>query len=146
MKKGKNSTGWTEEHLNRLKNQNKIRDWKEIGKANPKEPKKKNKYGNKVVVVDGERFDSKKEASVYFDRKIMQMAGEIKDLSRQQKFELNVDGKKVASYIADITYTVVATGVFVVEDVKSSATRKLPTYRLKKKLMKAIHGIDIIEV
>jgi len=34
----------------------------------------------------------------------------------------------------------------VVEDVKSEFTRKDPVYRLKYKLMKACHGIDIREV
>jgi hypothetical protein len=31
-------------------------------------------------------------------------------------------------------------------DVKSDVTRKHPVYRIKKKLMKAVHGIDIREV
>jgi hypothetical protein len=34
----------------------------------------------------------------------------------------------------------------VVEDVKSKATRKIAVYRLKKKLMKQIHGLTIKEV
>jgi len=37
-------------------------------------------------------------------------------------------------------------GVKVVEDVKSEVTRKLPTYRLKNKLMRAVHGIAIREI
>jgi len=34
----------------------------------------------------------------------------------------------------------------VIEDVKSPVTRKLPAYRLKKRLMLACHGITIVEV
>src|SRR3990172_3854168 len=34
----------------------------------------------------------------------------------------------------------------VVEDVKSPVTRKLPAYRLKKKLMLACYGITIVEI
>jgi hypothetical protein len=37
-------------------------------------------------------------------------------------------------------------GKTVVEDVKSPATVKLPEYRIKKALMKAVHDVDIQEV
>ncbi len=36
--------------------------------------------------------------------------------------------------------------VFEVIDVKSEMTKKLPVYRLKKKLIKAIYGFDIVEI
>ena len=39
----------------------------------------------------------------------------------------------------------VATSILMVEDVKSPAT-KTAVYRLKKKLVKALYGIEIIEV
>jgi hypothetical protein len=40
---------------------------------------------------------------------------------------------------------VVATGEQVTEDVKSKAT-KTAVYQLKKKLVKALYGVDIVEV
>ena len=47
-------------------------------------------------------------------------------------------------YIADFTYTD-GEGRFIVEDVKSEATRKNPVYAIKKKLM-AHEGYKITEV
>ena len=48
---------------------------------------------------------------------------------------------KIAKYVADFTYED-KHGNLVVEDVKGRATA---TYRLKKKLMLACHGIEIVE-
>lgn len=131
----------TQDELNKKLAKGLIRGYKVISSEKEK-PKKKNKYGNQKVVVDGYKFDSKKEANRYFELKMLQLAGEITGLKMQVPFLLEVEGKKVAKYIADFVY--LRKGQ-VVEDVKSSATRKLPTYRLKKKLMFAIHGITIVE-
>jgi len=102
------------------------------------------KYKNVKTFVDGISFDSRKEAVRYADLKLMQKAGEISDLTLQPKFDIVINGQKVCSYIADFSY--VENGVKVVEDVKSEVTRKLPTYRLKNKLMRAVHGIAIREI
>lgn len=102
------------------------------------------KYRNTKTVIDGVTFDSKKESARYSDLKLMHRAGAITDLTLQPKFDIVINGQKVCSYIADFSY--VENGVTVVEDVKSEMTRKLPTYRLKKKLMKAVHGIAIREI
>ena len=95
-------------------------------------------------VIDGVTFDSKKESARYSDLKLMHRAGAITDLTLQPKFDIVINGQKVCSYIADFSY--VENGVTVVEDVKSEMTRKLPTYRLKKKLMKAVHSIEVREI
>lgn len=105
---------------------------------------KKNKYGNKKVVIDGIEFDSKKEGNRYLELKGRQMAGEITDLRFQHEFEFEINGERLCSYLADFTY--IENGVLIVEDVKSKATRKLPVYRIKNKLMKAIYNIQIKEV
>lgn len=76
--------------------------------------------------------------------KAEQAAGRIAALRCQVRFKLVVNGVKVAVYVCDFLY--VQNGVRVVEDVKSEMTAKLPTYRLKRSLMKACHGIDIREV
>lgn len=109
-------------------------------------PKKKNKYGASKKEVDGIMFDSEKEARRYGDLKMLQKAGLIGMLELQKPYELHVDGEKIASYIADFVYLDAKSGLTVVEDVKSEHTRTLPVYRLKRKLMKAIHGIIIQEV
>lgn len=46
------------------------------------------KYGNKTVVFNGERFDSKREEKRWKDLLLLQEAGVIRDLKRQVKFEL----------------------------------------------------------
>jgi hypothetical protein len=71
-------------------------------------------------------------------------SGEITDLELQREFKLEVNGEKVASYICDFAYQ--ENGLLVVEDVKSAMTRKLPVYRLKKKLMFSLHAVQIREV
>ena len=102
------------------------------------------KYKNVKTILDGISFDSRKESARYSDLKLMHRAGAITDLTLQPKFDIVINGQKVCSYIADFSY--VENGVTVVEDVKSEMTRKLPTYRLKKKLMKAVHSIEVREI
>lgn len=106
--------------------------------------RKKPKFGNIKTELDGHVFDSNKEARRYVELRYRLMSGEITELKLQVEFKLEVNCQKVASYIADFTY--MEKGALIVEDVKSSHTRKLPVYRLKKKLMKSIHGIEIMEV
>lgn len=108
--------------------------------------KKKSKFNNIKTEVDGDVFDSKKEAKRYGELKLLLKAGHIGFLARQVEFLFNVEGIKVASYFADFCYRDAKTGEFIVEDVKSEVTRKLPVYRLKRKLMLSIHKIKIKEV
>ena len=108
------------------------------------------KYGNKKTVVDGQEFDSKKEATRWIELKYMERAGLITQLSRQTQFELipaqRENGKVVeraVTYKADFTYY--ENGHYVCEDVKSQAT-KTKEYIIKRKLMRYVHGIEIKEV
>lgn len=123
--------------LERLKKEGKIRDYSVSSKKEPTE--KRSKYGSKRVQVDGIWFDSKKEASRYFELKVLEMAGEITDLELQVEYQL-----PSCKYFADFRYK--RNGETIVEDTKSSVTKKLPVYRLKKKLMLEVHGIEIKEV
>ena len=102
------------------------------------------KYHSKPVVVDNIRFDSLSEAHRYAELKLAERSGEIVSLRVHPKFPIVVNGMKVCAYVGDFAY--IRDGVEVLEDVKSSVTLRLPVYRLKKKLMKACHGIDIVEV
>jgi len=114
---------------------------------------KRNKFNAQKVELDGMTFDSKKEHKRYIELKAMQQRGEIFGLEHHTKFELapktKLEGEKRAKpalrYFADFTYYI-SSGEYIVEDVKSEATRKLPSYRTKKHLMKTVHGIDITEV
>ena len=111
-----------------------------------------NKYRNVITEVDGIKFDSRKEAARYSELKLLEKAGEISILELQPAFSVEVSGKKICTYKADFSYFDIANSVKrgyterVVEDVKSPATRKNPTYRLKKNLVEAIYGIEIREV
>ena len=104
---------------------------------------KQNKYRNVKKTLDGKTFDSMKEYRRWIQLSAMQEAGEIEDLEHQKKYDIVIDFKKICSYYADFYYWKCG---HVVEDVKSEITRKNPVYRLKKKLMKAVLGIDIVEV
>jgi hypothetical protein len=105
----------------------------------------RSKYGNKKVTVDGIRFDSKREAKRYGELKLMQMAGEISDLCLQVRYPLVVNEVKIGFYIADFVYWDKNVGISGQEIVEDSKGCKTPVYNVKKKLMKAIHNIDIYE-
>ena len=100
-----------------------------------------NKYRNKKCSYLGLSFDSHGERDRYIFLIEKQNQGLIKDLKNQVKFDLTVNKQKICTYIADFTYI---KGLdYVVEDFKSNATAKLSTFNIKKKLMKALHGIEI---
>lgn len=105
------------------------------------------KYKNRKLTIDGEVFDSQKEARRYRELAALQRAGQISDLKRQVRYELIPTqriGSKVVEkscvYIADFVYT--ENGETVVEDTKGFKT---PEYRIKKKLLLYVHGIQIRE-
>lgn len=106
-------------------------------------PPARAKYGNKKVSIDGKKFDSKAEGARYVELKRLQEGGVISGLKMQEAFALPVNGVLVCKYLADFVYVDVD-GNRVVEDVKGGPVT--PVYTLKKKLMKAIHGIEIQEV
>lgn len=109
-----------------------------------------NKYNAKKTVVDGIKFDSRKEAKRYVELKEMEKKGLIKGLQLQVPFELvpsfttMIDGKQKKRrnirYIADFVYY--EDGKKVVEDVKG---RKTDIYKLKKKLFEYKYKITIKE-
>lgn len=101
------------------------------------------KLHNVRTSVDGITFDSLLEARRYGELKIEVMASTITDLEVHKPFSLNVNGIHICDYESDFVYR--RDGKFVVEDVKSKPT-VTRLYRVKKKLMRAIHGIEIQEV
>jgi len=107
----------------------------------------KGKYGAKRVVVDGVSFQSKREGSRYRQLQLLVRAGVITDLQLQVPFPIDTvnletgEVQTVAKYLADFVYR--QEGRTVIEDVKGMKTE---TYRLKKKLVEAIHGVRITEV
>lgn len=102
----------------------------------------RNKYNAKKTEVDGHIFDSRAESLRYCNLLILQKAGEITGLILQPVFPLIVNGHEICKYIADFEYKD-ASGNRVVEDVKGVIT---PSYRIKKKLVKALYNVDVVEV
>lgn len=101
-----------------------------------------NKYNARKTEVDGITFDSKKEAKRYCELKLMEKAGIISELILQPRYNIEIDGQYICFYKADFSYNDENTNL-VVEDVKGMKT---PVYNLKKKLVKACHNIDIVEI
>ena len=99
------------------------------------------KFRNCPVTVDGEYFDSKREALYFQDLKNLQRAGQITNLKRQPEFVCEVGGKKVCKYIADFEY--VEKGRRRIIDVKSPITARHPVFRIKKKLVEALYQVTI---
>ena len=100
------------------------------------------KYRNVKTVVDGITFHSKREANRYLELKLLVKAKEISNLELQPKFPCVVNGILVCNYLADFRYTDLKNGLLVIEDTKGMKTA---LYKLKRKLMLACHGIDILE-
>lgn len=120
----------------------------------------RHKYNNKPVVVDGVRYDSKKEYARWVELLLLQKAGEIESLERQKKFVLRPGfrhkGKaiKAMCYFADFYYydktpdrkhSKGLDSRWVIEDVKSPITRKDKVYRIKKNQMLYM-GLEIKEM
>ena len=116
-------------------------------------PLRANKYHALSCLVDGIRFDSRKEARRYERLKILAIAGEITALELQPAFPLTVlelwrpDGRlvDVGVYHADFRYVETRSGEVVIEEIKSGPT-KTTAYRLRKRIVEAMYGITIREV
>lgn len=101
------------------------------------------KYHNQPTEVEALRFDSKREARTWGMLTILQKAGQVRDLRRQVRYPLTCNGQVVAHYVADFVYFDLKLGHEVVADAKGVRT---PVYLLKKRMMQACHGIDIVEL
>lgn len=105
-------------------------------------PKKRSKYGNTRVEVDGKKFDSIHEADVYRGLMMRVRAGELKCVCCQVPFDLPGGIKYIADFVT-IDHEMRIEGVY---DAKSAATKKNRVYINKKKQMRACWGIEIREV
>jgi hypothetical protein len=104
-------------------------------------PKRGNKFGAKTTVFDGITFDSKREAEVYRDLKLLERSGRVSGFERQRKFDLIVNGKIIGTYRADFAFIDHdQDGRFRVVDVKGVVTRD---FKRVQKIIKAIYNIDV---
>lgn len=107
----------------------------------------KRKYRNQPVVIDGVRFASKAEALRDSELQLLQRAGRIRDLKRQPRFALKVNGKKVTTYVGDWSYEEDVGPYWnsglreikwrpIVEDRKGAQT---PAFKIKWALARALY-------
>lgn len=116
----------------------------------------RSKYRAVPTTVDGIRFASKREAKRYGELCLLLKRDEIRGLRLQPVYRIFIrpfvrDGVapgeliQVATYVGDFQYEALDAGRWrrVVEDVKGVKT---PMYRLKKKCVEALYGIEIREI
>lgn len=99
-----------------------------------------NKYGAKKTVLDGHVFDSKAEANYYAMLKVREKAGEVFEVEMQRPYALTINGYLICTYRADFAFFDALEKRNRVVDVKGVAT---DVFQIKRKLMKAIYGIDV---
>jgi len=114
-----------------------------------------NKYQARAVRVDGILFDSQREAARYQELKLLVAAGLIGELEVHPGFPLQVMALSepgppwtihtVGMFHADFRYRNLRTDAVIVEDVKSKPT-KTEAYKLRKKIVEAVHGVTIVEI
>lgn len=104
--------------------------------------RKKSKYNAVPQVVNGVRFASKAEATRDAELRLLERANKISGLSRQPRFDLTVNGKKVCRYVGDWAYfdsEVNNMATLVVEDKKGGKATQTPAFRIKWALAKALY-------
>jgi len=101
----------------------------------------RSKYGAIKTEVDGIKFDSRREARVYQQLKLMEKGGVVKSFERQKVYKFEGNGARI-TYRADFVVTF-ADGHVEVWDAKGYPNDRYP---LKKKLMKIFYNIDVQEV
>ena len=101
------------------------------------------KYHAQRTEVDGIKFASKKEANRYIQLKAFERVGLIKNLRLQVPFVIIPKSKhgRAIKYIPDFVYN--EDGQMVVEDVKGFKT---DVYKLKKRLMAEVYGVEVKEI
>ena len=136
--------------------------------------RKRNKLGNKNIIISGEKYDSQAEATRHGQLKILERIGQITELERQKRFELipayyeyietgeyfkrgpnkgKLKTKRIliehaVDYVADFVYRD-KSGSLVVEDVKGyrdASSAPYAKFVIKRKLLLHKYGIKIKEI
>lgn len=91
--------------------------------------------------IDGHSFPSKLEARRYVELRLLQKGGLVRGLELQKEFRIEINGVLICKYIADFCFEEKRVGwKQVVEDTKGRVSE---IFTLKKKLMWAVHGVDV---
>lgn len=104
-------------------------------------PKKRAKYRNVSVTVDGIRFASKREAAYYGQLQQREKVGEVCGVELQPRFPLlGNKGELICTYVADFAFWDQREDRFRVIDVKGVETE---AFKLKRRMMRALRGIEV---
>ena len=106
----------------------------------------RNKFNAKRTTVGDATYDSKREADVCEQLKLIERAGWITDLEFQVKYRLEVNGVHINDYTLDARYFDTRKGSeygWHHVDVKSPITAAKRDFKRNVRLMKACHGIDV---
>lgn len=101
---------------------------------------KPSKFKNIRTVIDGISFPSKAEGAYYSMLKLRERAGEVSNVEMQKPYALTVNGVLVCTYRADFVFDDLREKRHRVVDVKGVQT---PEFKIKKKLMWAVHKIEV---
>ena len=101
------------------------------------------KYRNKKVTTPEGTFDSQREFKRWQELKLLERSGAISGLQRQVRYVLipKIGKHRETAYIADFAY-LDENQKPVAEDVKGMKTE---VYRIKQKLLRWVHNIEILE-
>lgn len=107
-----------------------------------------NKFGAIKQKFDGHNFDSTKEARRWGELKLLERAGEIRDLKRQVRIPLEgrdgpvkfIKSNRTAVYVADFVYFDTRLGAEVIEDAKGYET---DVFKLKRAIL-AAQGREVV--
>jgi Protein of unknown function (DUF1064) len=112
------------------------------------------KYRNVPTVVDGIRFDSKKEAARYQELRLLEQAGIIRNLipnpeqPKKVVYPLEVNGIWICDFIPDFTYEA---PVWEGWETRCSDAKGMTTggahrlFKIKADLLEALTGIRTVE-
>ena len=107
----------------------------------PVQKARRNKYNARKTEYNGRVYDSAHEAEVAQQMDFRLRAGEIRGVIPQVEFILPGGVKYRADFVV-----LRNDGKYDVVDAKSEATRKDKAYRIKRRQMKEVLGIEIVEV
>ena len=110
------------------------------------------RYGNikKHQHPDGTVLDSKRELIRYYDLRLLERAGEIRDLEVHPRYPIVIAGVPILikskryhkgrtlTYVADFAYWDKNLGAKVIEDVKMQSGHRTEVYKIKRALMDAM--------
>lgn len=93
-----------------------------------------NKYGNRKVTIQGEKYHSASEGMDGLMLADMQKKGEIKELKRQVRYKCYHNGDHITDSLVDFQFVHVKTGTLVWYEHKGFETKD---YLIKRRLIEA---------